>query len=131
MLKLMQPFKWEKTLVSTWSTLKGHARSFRFRRRRANILLTWLPCEAASVVARLSKEGAADYDVIKAGLLRKYRLSAEAFRQRFRHDRKQRDESYPEFAYNMKANITEWLKGTDCFESRDQVVESLLGAALQ
>lgn len=47
-------------------------------------LLTLLPCEAAEVIARLSKEEYEKYDAVKLSLLKRYRLSAEAFRQRFR-----------------------------------------------
>ncbi|KAH7947508.1 hypothetical protein HPB52_012524 [Rhipicephalus sanguineus] len=53
-------------------------------------LLTLLPCEAADVIARLSRKDAVSYDKIKEALLRKCRLSAEAFRQRLSHTRKAR-----------------------------------------
>lgn len=47
-------------------------------------LLTVLPCDAAGVVARLTREESEDYDKVKLSLLNKYRLSTEAFRKRFR-----------------------------------------------
>lgn len=40
-----------------------------------------LPCEATEMMVRLSMEDADDYVKVKTSLLRKYRLSAEAFRQ--------------------------------------------------
>lgn len=52
------------------------------------LLLTLLPCEAAQVVAKLKTEKAADYDAVKLGLQKKHCLSADAFRQRFRNDKK-------------------------------------------
>lgn len=49
-------------------------------------LLPLLPCQVADVIARLSKEDSQNYDTIKASLLKRYRLSPEAFRQRFRKE---------------------------------------------
>lgn len=73
-------------------------------------LLTLLPCEVADIIARMGKEDADDYDRVKASLLKKYRLSAEAFRRKFREIEKAKDESYPEFAYTLKVNLEEWLR---------------------
>lgn len=73
-------------------------------------LLTLLPCEVADIIARMGKEDAEDYDRVKASLLKKYRLSAEAFRRKFREVEKFKDESYPEFAYTLKVNLEEWLR---------------------
>ncbi|KAH7974189.1 hypothetical protein HPB49_011824 [Dermacentor silvarum] len=47
-------------------------------------LLTLLPGEAMGVSARLTREDAEDYKKVKSSLLRKYRLSAEAFQRKFR-----------------------------------------------
>ncbi|XP_077507008.1 uncharacterized protein LOC144116173 [Amblyomma americanum] len=88
-------------------------------------LLTVLPCEAADVLARLTKAEADDYDRVKATLLKKYRLSADAFRRRFRNSAKQPTESYPDFAYNLKANLVEWLRAAEVYEDRDKVVEHI------
>ncbi|XP_077502370.1 uncharacterized protein LOC144113262 [Amblyomma americanum] len=86
-------------------------------------LLMVLPCEAATIVARLDAKDADDYEKVKASLLRKYRLSAEEFRQRFRGASKRSSESYAEFAFSLKANLTEWLKGAEAYGTKDKVVE--------
>ncbi|CAN8002295.1 unnamed protein product, partial [Ixodes pacificus] len=86
-------------------------------------LLTLLPCEAAGVVARLSREDSEDYTKVKSGILEKYRLFADAFRKRFREVNKKTSESYPEFAYSLKSNLEEWLKGSEVFGDHDKVVE--------
>ncbi|KAM7313550.1 uncharacterized protein ISCGN_003411 [Ixodes scapularis] len=88
-------------------------------------LLTVLPCEAADVVARLERAEADDYDKVKSALLKKYRLSADAFRRRFRTERKKSDESFSEFAYNLKSNLVEWLKGEEALGDHDKVVECI------
>ncbi|KAM7315735.1 axoneme-associated protein mst101(2)-like [Ixodes scapularis] len=75
------------------------------------------------VVARLSPEEAADYDAVKLGLQKKYRLSTEAFRQRFRGARKKPEESYIEFAYNLRSNLVEWLKSAEVYGNHDGIVE--------
>ncbi|KAG0429262.1 hypothetical protein HPB47_023821 [Ixodes persulcatus] len=75
---------------------------------------------AAEVVARLSAGDADDYDKVKSSLLKRYRLSAEAFRQRFRNASKKSSEGYSEFAYGLKTNLIEWLKSEEVYESRDK-----------
>ncbi|KAH7978233.1 hypothetical protein HPB49_004876 [Dermacentor silvarum] len=47
-------------------------------------LLTLLPREVADIIGRMGKEEAEDFDKVKASLLKKYRLSADAFRRKFR-----------------------------------------------
>ncbi|KAH6932541.1 hypothetical protein HPB50_007180 [Hyalomma asiaticum] len=86
-------------------------------------LLTVLPCEAADTLARLPETDADDYNKIKAALLKKFRLSAEAFRRRFRDAQKTTSETFQEFAFNMKADLVEWLKGEGVYEDRDKVVD--------
>lgn len=88
-------------------------------------LLSLLPYEAAEVITRLSAQEADDYAKVKAALLKKYRLSAEAFRQRFRNTEKKDSEGYPDFAYGMKRNLIEWLKSAESYESRDRVIETI------
>ncbi|KAG0424005.1 hypothetical protein HPB47_000242, partial [Ixodes persulcatus] len=78
---------------------------------------------STKVVARLSAGDADDYDKVKSSLLKRYRLSAEAFRQRFRNASKKSSEGYSEFAYGLKTNLIEWLKSEEVYESRDKVVE--------
>lgn len=87
-------------------------------------LLTLLPFEAADIIARLSKD-TEDYDKVKSALLKKYRLSIDAFRQRFRNSVKKTDVSFPEFAYTLNTNLIEWLKCAEVYEDHDKVVECI------
>ncbi|KAH7977950.1 hypothetical protein HPB49_004033 [Dermacentor silvarum] len=75
-------------------------------------LLTLRPCEVADVIARMEKEESEDYDKLKSSLLKKYRLSAEAFRRKCMEAEKARNESFVDFAYSLMANMKEWLKGS-------------------
>ncbi|KAM7308006.1 hypothetical protein ISCGN_011641 [Ixodes scapularis] len=88
-------------------------------------LLTLLPGEAADVGARLNTEDASDYEKVKLSLLKKYRLSTEAFRQRFRGDTKKTEQSFTEFAYSLRSNLVEWLKSAEVYGDHDRIVECI------
>ncbi|KAH7977959.1 hypothetical protein HPB49_004093 [Dermacentor silvarum] len=85
-------------------------------------LLTLLPGQATDVIARLTREEAEDYDKLKSSLLRKCRLSAEAFRRKFREMEDARNESYTEFAYKLMSNMEEWLKEQKAYDDHAKVV---------
>ncbi|XP_064474611.1 uncharacterized protein LOC135388765 isoform X1 [Ornithodoros turicata] len=88
-------------------------------------LLTLLPGETADVLARMPKDESEDYDKVKSSLLRKYRLSAEAFRQRFRSDVKKPNQPYVDFAYNLKSNLVEWLTEVKAYGDHDKVIQHI------
>ncbi|SBO33334.1 SCAN domain protein [Anaplasma phagocytophilum] len=124
MKKLMQPFKVGEDVGLFLVNFERTCERLSFAPETwPQRLLTLLPCEAAEVVARLSAGDADDYDKVKSSLLKRYRLSAEAFRQRFRNASKKSSEGYSEFAYGLKTNLIEWLKSEEVYESRDKVVE--------
>lgn len=56
-----------------------------------------------------------DYNVVKSSLLKRYLLSSEGFRQRFKEATKLKDESYVEFGYNLKLDFVEWLKSAKVY----------------
>ncbi|KAM7306476.1 uncharacterized protein ISCGN_010179 [Ixodes scapularis] len=124
MKKLLQPFKVGEDVGLFLVNFERTCEKLSFAPETwPQRLLTLLPCEAAEVVARLSTIDADDYDKVKSSLLKRYRLSAEAFRQRFRNASKKSSEGYSEFAYTLKTNLIEWLKSEEVYESRDKVVE--------
>ncbi|KAG0426450.1 hypothetical protein HPB47_026425 [Ixodes persulcatus] len=124
MKKLLQPFKVGEDVGLFLVNFERTCEKLSFAPETwPQRLLTLLPCEAAEVVARLSAGDADDYDKVKSSLLKRYRLSAEAFRQRFRNASKKSSEAYSEFAYGLKTNLIEWLKSEELYESRDKVVE--------
>ncbi|XP_064482847.1 uncharacterized protein LOC135395680 [Ornithodoros turicata] len=86
-------------------------------------LMTVIPCEAADSVARLSAEDAKQYDKVKQSLLKRFRLSAEAFRCRFRDGTGRNVSSFAERAFDIKANLREWLKSAEAFGNADKIVE--------
>lgn len=126
MSKLMQPFKVNEDVGLFLVNFERTCEKMGFGRETwPQRLLTLLPCEAAEVVARLSKEDAEEYGKVKASLLRKYRLTTDAFRQRFRNMRKKPEQGYPELAYDLRANLIEWLKSAEVYGEHDKVVECM------
>lgn len=93
-------------------------------------LLTFLPREAADVVTQLSKENSESYEKVKSSLLRKYRLTAGAFRQRFRSVQKRKDQGYPEFVYELRDHLMEWLKSADAFGEHTRTLECFCARAV-
>ena len=66
-------------------------------------LLTLLPGELADVIANLEKEEAEDFEKVKSSLLKKYRLSAEVFRRKFRKSEKSSETTRSD---NKKASVS-------------------------
>ncbi|XP_042144130.1 uncharacterized protein LOC121834502 [Ixodes scapularis] len=86
-------------------------------------LLSVLPAEAADVLARLLPEETENYAVVKGALLRKYKLSPEAFRLKFQEATKGPQESYSEFAYKLGSFLENWLKGARAYEDKAKMFE--------
>ncbi|XP_042142239.1 uncharacterized protein LOC121833187 [Ixodes scapularis] len=123
---LMQPYKLGEDIGLFLVNFERSCERAGFAREDwPQYLLTLLPCEAADAVARLSGEEAESYESSKAALLKKYRLSTEAFRQRSRTATKKGTESFPDFVYTLKANLVEWLKSSDVYGDHDKVIECL------
>ncbi|KAH6925352.1 hypothetical protein HPB50_003893 [Hyalomma asiaticum] len=124
MRDLLQPYKMSEDIALFLVNFERTCARVGFDRATwPQKLLTVLPCEAADTLARLPETDADDYNKIKAALLKKFRLSAEAFRRRFRDAQKTTSETFQEFAFNMKADLVEWLKGEGVYEDRDKVVD--------
>ncbi|XP_077553652.1 arylsulfatase B-like [Haemaphysalis longicornis] len=66
-------------------------------------------------MARLQKEKAEDYEKVESKLLRKYRLPAESFPQKFCEAERAKRESFSEFASKLRAN--------ECFRSDQLFLE--------
>ncbi|CAN7947213.1 unnamed protein product [Ixodes hexagonus] len=124
MSKLIQPFKVGQDMglyLVNFERACGRAHFNQdFWARR---FLSVLPCEAAGVIARLSAEDSDDYECVKSCLLKKYRLSAEAFRQKFRSVTKKSEVSYAEFAYELRSYLIEWMKVTESYDDKEKILE--------
>lgn len=126
MKNLVQPFKIGENIGLFLVSFEHSCEKVGFTRQTwPQRLLTLLPHTAADVFARLTKDEVEDYEKVKASLLRKYCLSAEAIRQHFRSAEKMPNETLPEFAYNLTENLVEWLKGVDAHGNNDEVGECI------
>ncbi|CAN7982926.1 unnamed protein product [Ixodes hexagonus] len=124
MSKLIQPFKVGQDMGLYLVNFERACERARFNRDSwARRLLSVLPCEAAGVIARLSAEDSDDYERVKSCFLKKYRLSAEAFRQKFRSVTKKSDASYAEFAYELRSYLTEWMKVAESYDDKEKIQE--------
>ncbi|XP_070389584.1 uncharacterized protein [Dermacentor albipictus] len=121
---LMRPFKLGEDIGLFLANFERTCEKHGFSRETwPQRLLTLLPGEAADVVARLKREEAEDFDKVKSSLLKKYRLSAEAFRRKFRENEKGKSESYTDFAYRLMSNMREWLKEEKAFGDHEKVLQ--------
>ncbi|CAN7988408.1 unnamed protein product [Ixodes hexagonus] len=126
MKDLLQPFKIKEDIGLFLVNFERTCEKINYARDSwPQWLLTVLPCEAADVIARLERAEADDYDKVKSALLKKYRISTDAFRRRFRTEGKKPDESFSEFAYKLKSNLVEWLRGEEALGDHDKVVECI------
>jgi hypothetical protein len=87
-------------------------------------LQSLLPAECSEVLARMEEIDAFDYAKVREALLKKFQLTREQMRRKFRGVVGNSGESFEETAYRLKATLMEWLKAekADDFES---VVEVL------
>ena len=74
--------------------------------------------KAQEVYASLSVEECADYERLKAAILRAYELVPEAHRQSFRNSRKQEDRTFVDFVQQKRLHFERWLSscGVNDFE---------------
>ncbi|KAM7312087.1 uncharacterized protein ISCGN_008992 [Ixodes scapularis] len=126
MTKLIQAFKVGQDMGLYLVNFERACERARFNRVSwARRLLSVLPCEAAGVIARLSADDSDDYDRVKSCLLKKYRLSAEAFRQKFRGVTKKSEASYAEFAYELRSYLVEWMKVAESYDDKEKMLETV------
>ena len=80
---------------------------------------------AQEVYASLSIQQSADYDFVKASILRSYDLVPEAYRQRFRRLRKGDRQSYLEFAREKETLFDRWCSAREV-DSQAKLQELIL-----
>ncbi|KAJ8050516.1 hypothetical protein HOLleu_03747 [Holothuria leucospilota] len=64
--------------------------------------------KAQEVYSALSIEDSMDYDKVKKAILQAYELVPEAYRQKFRKNRKADTQTYVEFAYQKERHFDRW-----------------------
>ncbi|GFY59414.1 retrovirus-related Pol polyprotein from transposon 17.6 [Trichonephila inaurata madagascariensis] len=74
-------------------------------------LIGVLPIEVNNIIAREPEEQASDYDHIKEVLLKRFKLSAEKFRQLLVKTQKNSDATWYDFYHELKTFLDGWLNG--------------------
>ena len=83
--------------------------------------------KAQLAYAAMSTEQAGDYEALKEAILRRYDISEETYRQRFRAAVKKEDEVVSELAVRLNDLLQKWTKTcTSADEVRDRVVQEQL-----
>lgn len=76
----------------------------------ATMLALCLKGEALSVVGRLSPGESVDYDVVKRALMRRFRLTADGFREKFRNAKPEGGETGAQYAARLASLFDRWVE---------------------
>ncbi|XP_071987250.1 uncharacterized protein [Engystomops pustulosus] len=81
------------------------------REQWAQYLSPGLRGKALEVFADLPLELDEDYDAIKAALIKKYNLTPEVYRKKFRSVKRETTESYADTVGNLRTTFLQWTRG--------------------
>ncbi|GBO03942.1 hypothetical protein AVEN_240121-1 [Araneus ventricosus] len=79
----------------------------------------------AQLIARQPEEVTEDYKQVKQILLKRYKLSAEMFRQMFTKHSKNADGTWKDFVYELRTYFQEWIKGLEV-ENIEQLCDLII-----
>ena len=65
---------------------------------------------ALEVYSRLSEEAAKDYDKVKIALMKRYDLTEDGYRRKFRASKPEVGESPDQFIVQLNRNLLRWLE---------------------
>ncbi|GFY42490.1 retrovirus-related Pol polyprotein from transposon opus [Trichonephila inaurata madagascariensis] len=81
------------------------------KRHWVSALLALMPSEINQLMALEAEEKFDDYDYIKGLLLKRFKLSAEIFRQKFVKHQRNPAQSWRDFVFEITSYFEEWLGG--------------------
>lgn len=76
----------------------------------ATSLSALLTGKALDVYSRLSDDAAVDYDMLKSALLKRYNLTEEGYREKFRKCKPEPEESPEQYVYRVKTYLEKWIE---------------------
>lgn len=124
-LKLVPPFN-ERDLDSFFSLFERVADAQAWPSTERTLMLQCVfKGKAQRVYSSMSLEDSRDYQKVKAAVLKAYSLVPEAYRQRFRNLRRRSEQTYVEFAQDLKLQCQRW-----CSASEAQDYEELFNLLL-
>jgi hypothetical protein len=83
------------------------------KRKWALRLIPLLTGKALEAFSRLSEEDSVEYEKVKTGILVRYELTSEAYREKFRHAFQLRDESFREYTVRVEGFFRHWCERED------------------
>jgi len=81
---------------------------------------------AFEVYSRLSEDEAKDYDLLNQALLKRYDLTEEGYRVKFRSAHPHTDESSSQFVIRLKTYLQKWVDMAECGTDWEKVRELLI-----
>ncbi|XP_035229745.1 uncharacterized protein LOC118201708 [Stegodyphus dumicola] len=88
-------------------------------------LIGSLPSEINQLVVEENEEDSKDYAKVKAMLLKRYRLTADRFRQMFSQHRNSAEITWKDFAFELKSYFEGWIKELN-ISSFEQQLQNLI-----
>ncbi|GFW40139.1 hypothetical protein TNCV_5118221 [Trichonephila clavipes] len=79
-------------------------------------LVGLLPLEMANLIAREPEEKANDYEHIKGMLFKRFKLSPEAFKVKFKRHCKWAENTWRNFGFELKNYFNEWISGLKIYD---------------
>ncbi|GFW00150.1 retrovirus-related Pol polyprotein from transposon 297 [Trichonephila clavipes] len=79
-------------------------------------LVGLLPLEMANLIAREPEEKANDYEHIKGMLLKRFKLSPEAFKVKFKRHCKSAENTWRDFGFELANYFNEWISGLKIYD---------------
>ncbi|GFW57913.1 retrovirus-related Pol polyprotein from transposon opus [Trichonephila clavipes] len=79
-------------------------------------LLGLLPLEMANLIAREPEEKANDYEHIKGMLLKRFKLSPEAFKVKFKRHCKSAENTWRDFGFELANYFNKWISGLKIYD---------------
>ncbi|GFV89266.1 retrovirus-related Pol polyprotein from transposon opus [Trichonephila clavipes] len=96
---------------------------FERQARRVHIKEDWvtnlvglLPLEMANLIAREPEEKANNYEHIKGMLLKRFKLSPEAFKVKFKRHCKSAENTWRDFGFELANYFNEWISGLKIYD---------------
>ncbi|XP_042147410.1 uncharacterized protein LOC121836549 [Ixodes scapularis] len=90
------------------------------------MLALGLKGEALSVVGRLSPEELVDYDAVKRALMRRFRLTADDFREKFRNAKPEGGETGAQYAARLASLFDRWVELSETAKEYNSLRDLLL-----
>ena len=92
----------------------------------ATNLSALLKGRALVVYARMPVENALDYDELKLALLKRFELTEEGFKKRFRSCRPEKGETYSQFAVRLESYMKRWIEMADIESSFKDLLDLIV-----